>query len=79
MIAGTLVKTSSEEEGRALEGWAIRRVVYEVGQDWRGTERRRFAELEMSRNIPAAGPGITQMESGGPRPWRTGPRSGSVR
>lgn len=78
MIAGTLVGANSEDEGRALEGWAIR-VVYEVGQDWRGAERRRFAELEMSRNIPAAGPGITQMELGGPRPWRTGPRSGSVK
>lgn len=39
MIVGTLVGASSEEEGRALEGWAIRRVVYEVGQDWRGAER----------------------------------------
>lgn len=38
MIAGTLVGASREEEGRVLEGWAIRRVVYEVGQDWRGAE-----------------------------------------
>lgn len=52
MIAGTLVGESREEEGRALEGWAIRRVVYEVGQDWRGAERGRLAELKMSRNRP---------------------------
>lgn len=47
-----MVGESREEEGRALEGWAIRRVVYEVGQNWRRAERGRLAELKMSRNRP---------------------------